>query len=667
MSNSETPSAPGARNAQMNSTCIFISYSSRDRKLAEQIHAELCQLGYGVWRDQKRLELDWPREISQALVHEADLLCLLWTQHAADSKWVQHEWLTARALEKRIIPCIDPNAPPLPPELRHLHCIKLEPDGHLAREIDNRLEAIPALHVEYDFSIRSNNVNVPFSHNPAFVGRRDELAALYQAVSGTLDKTGASLVGLVGMGGTGKTQLSIEFAFRYGFAFQAVYWIQGNADRWFESLVQLARTLLPITIENPDCAAADFLYFFAMREYFRRTPRVLLILDNVEDPLSLASEHVMAGTRCPILHLGCNVLFTTQTGFDIPGTASLRVGLMSQDASFRLLTRDRGPSDSAEIEQAHDICSILGYLPLALVLANGRLRDTPSTTYSDYRQDLAADLLGTVDAARMTEAELATRHETIIETTLRDQMATLKDETARRLLDLSSLFADAEWIPKDFLGHLGGIQSGKARMDRPLDQAMGRLLKRTLLEEVAQGDAVRLHPLLKAVIRKRMGLDEERTQKQQSSRRVAKLYADFRQLEATYVRRGSEQLLIDLATAAVWGHESGDQAGDLNLLYRVLSQVSADVRAAETDRAEASFSQQVSLRAVKFGLEDLKQQAQARRSELGGHRFVLCWAAGHSESALLRNIDAKDRGLGRTVALSADGQFAVTGGTEGTA
>ncbi|MBK7676028.1 MAG: toll/interleukin-1 receptor domain-containing protein [Candidatus Accumulibacter sp.] len=57
-------------------TCVFISYSSIDRKLAEQIHAELSQLGYGVWRDQKRLELDWPREISQALVHEADLLCL---------------------------------------------------------------------------------------------------------------------------------------------------------------------------------------------------------------------------------------------------------------------------------------------------------------------------------------------------------------------------------------------------------------------------------------------------------------------------------------------------------------------------------------------------------------------------------------------------------------
>lgn len=91
---------------------VFISYSSTDVPTARSIEETLRASGVDTWRDQTRIENDWPREIALALSN-ADALILLWSGSAAASKWVRHEWLTARALEKPIIVCLPPDAPEL--------------------------------------------------------------------------------------------------------------------------------------------------------------------------------------------------------------------------------------------------------------------------------------------------------------------------------------------------------------------------------------------------------------------------------------------------------------------------------------------------------------------------------------------------------------------------
>ncbi|MCK4815694.1 toll/interleukin-1 receptor domain-containing protein, partial [bacterium] len=43
---------------------IFISYSSKDVEVVEQIHLHLEKsAGFEVWRDKNRIEQDWSREI----------------------------------------------------------------------------------------------------------------------------------------------------------------------------------------------------------------------------------------------------------------------------------------------------------------------------------------------------------------------------------------------------------------------------------------------------------------------------------------------------------------------------------------------------------------------------------------------------------------------------
>src|SRR5215470_1290723 len=93
--------------------CIFISYSSTDLETARAIHVKLASQ-FVVWRDEERVEADWSRDIALALARRADAICLVWSAGSTKSKWVKHEWLTARALGKLIVVAMLPGAPDLP-------------------------------------------------------------------------------------------------------------------------------------------------------------------------------------------------------------------------------------------------------------------------------------------------------------------------------------------------------------------------------------------------------------------------------------------------------------------------------------------------------------------------------------------------------------------------
>ncbi len=65
---------------------------------------------------------------------------------------------------------------------------------------------------------------LPFPRNGAFTGREEALTTLAQ----TLLAEGRSAViaqAVTGLGGVGKTQLAVEFAYRYGYRFVSVHWL----------------------------------------------------------------------------------------------------------------------------------------------------------------------------------------------------------------------------------------------------------------------------------------------------------------------------------------------------------------------------------------------------------------------------------------------------------
>jgi hypothetical protein len=149
----------------------------------------------------------------------------LWTKNASESDYVKSEWMTARALGKVIKPILfskDFSSVELPKPLRNIHAISdLEKVDDIEKNIQKLLYPLDLLRkeknsliIKYDYNILPAKHGILFLPNPDFVGRAEELVKLYLEMIGGLNKLNYSHVGIVGIGGVGKTQFVVEFAYR---------------------------------------------------------------------------------------------------------------------------------------------------------------------------------------------------------------------------------------------------------------------------------------------------------------------------------------------------------------------------------------------------------------------------------------------------------------------
>jgi len=84
----------------------FISHSSADRSVASKIEKALEAAGLRVWLDDSEIRLGalLGKELQDS-IRASRVLLLLWSRHAASSRWIKSEWLTALHLNRYIVPC----------------------------------------------------------------------------------------------------------------------------------------------------------------------------------------------------------------------------------------------------------------------------------------------------------------------------------------------------------------------------------------------------------------------------------------------------------------------------------------------------------------------------------------------------------------------------------
>jgi hypothetical protein len=93
--------------------------------------------------------------------------------------------------------------------------------------------------------------NVPYARNPFFTGRKDTLAALRSR----LESAGRAALtqALAGMGGIGKTQTAIEYAYQYREDYRAVMWVSADTEITIRtSIVAIAAGLGLQAPDDPD-------------------------------------------------------------------------------------------------------------------------------------------------------------------------------------------------------------------------------------------------------------------------------------------------------------------------------------------------------------------------------------------------------------------------------
>jgi hypothetical protein len=322
--------------------------------------------------------------------------------------------------------------------------------------------------------------------NPAFVGRDTALAELRnQLLAGGT----AVAQALHGMGGVGKTQLAVEYAYRFAGTYGLVWWIA--AERTELIATQLADLAVEAgiaadTAEIP--AAVSTLY-----SELRHRENWLLIFDNAEDPRAL-QRWLPTGPG--------HVLITSRNTNWGEIATRVNVAVFAPEESVTLL---RHRVLDISVADAEHIAAELDNFPLALAQAAGVLSEIalPPAAYLEHLASRASAALAEGTPASYPRSLTATVSDAA------DRLADA-DPAAAALLRLSAFFGP-EPIPASFF-------TGATELPTPLaavavdpvrlHRALGRISSYGLAQLGQSG--VQVHRLVQAIVRDRLSAEQRR-------------------------------------------------------------------------------------------------------------------------------------------------------------
>lgn len=234
---------------------------------------------------------------------------------------------------------------------------------------------------EEEQSAASSFSNFPCLRNIYFTGREETLDRLREKLTATDTEGHPQLYALSGMGGIGKTQIAIEYVYRYGDTYETILWI--HADTYQSLLADFVA--LAHLFDLPEKQDADQHTIIAAIKYWLYAHQHwLLIFDNVDDPKVMGKfiptrckGHVLLTTRCQLVgpHIQ-NIEVTTlgrQEGvlFLLRRAKKIELHETSVDVSERAYTAS---------QQVYDL---LDGLPLALDQAAAYIDET-QISFQDY-------------------------------------------------------------------------------------------------------------------------------------------------------------------------------------------------------------------------------------------------------------------------------------------
>jgi hypothetical protein len=190
------------------------------------------------------------------------------------------------------------------------------------------------------------------------------------------------------------------------------------------------------------------------------------------------------------------------------------ITLLSPESSLDLLAKYR--KDTAEYQQHYNdeekyaimICNATGYLPLALVLIQAYLRKYQDISFKDYYEEFVKGKMSSIDLDEVSEEQLATRHTAAIRVTLDQDWKILeqvtenqnqieKNQNAKKLLSLLSLFPESALVPKARLMTFSGINRyGKTKLIRPAESALIFLDELNLIDLLEKGKSLLMQKLI---------------------------------------------------------------------------------------------------------------------------------------------------------------------------
>ncbi len=325
--------------------------------------------------------------------------------------------------------------------------------------------------------------NVPHNRNRNFTGRVELLSTLRAQLQAGHH---SALTALHGLGGIGKTQTAVEYAYRYAGEYELVWWLRAEDPATLAGEYALLAAKLGLSEAEADQQAA----VQAVKDWLATSHGWLLVFDNAESPeeirpylLAGSSGHVIITSRRPDWRSVAN---------------PLPVGTLGPEDAIEFLHRRSGQEDEPA---ARELVEELGWLPLAIEQAAAYI-EAHGSSISEY-----LDLFRKHQQEILRRGDPSLDYPDTVETTWEISFTKVREQSpaAADLLSLCAFLAPDD-IPLEV------IRGGKDKRSEPLasvveddlafDNAISALRRHSLVKRT--GNTLSVHRLVQVVVRDRM-------------------------------------------------------------------------------------------------------------------------------------------------------------------
>ncbi|KAI9771284.1 MAG: hypothetical protein M1840_002254 [Geoglossum simile] len=362
---------------------------------------------------------------------------------------------------------------------------------------------------------------VPFRRDPHFIDRKIFTEIKYKS------QQSASRVALVGLGGVGKSQIAIEYAYQVRDESPTtwVFWVHaGTRARFEEGYRRIAETTRMEGWDNPK---ADVLRLVRSWLCDESNGRWVMIVDNVDDlgvffpPLdrtqAIGSDKSgqAAESLSEFLPQSPNgsILITSRSrevAYRLTGSYTYIGEIKPMDEGDALALLRKKLSFDADEHNAIELLQALDYMPLAITQAAAYIEQrSPRMTISRYLDEIRRS---DHDRARLLKKDVGDsrrdgRVSNSIITTWQISFEHIQKElpTAARLLSLMSLF-DRQGIPESLLHNR--YQRDEDR-DADFEEDIHMLICYSLVEMNEDGNEFKMHRLVQFSTKKWLELYDE--------------------------------------------------------------------------------------------------------------------------------------------------------------
>ena len=325
--------------------------------------------------------------------------------------------------------------------------------------------------------------NLPFSRNHHFVGREQVFEKICKAFE---NNDAISLTQAIkGMGGVGKTQTALEYAYRYADRYSGIWWVTSETE--FAVISEYRQFAIEMGLLSEQQQDKDVI-IRAVLAWMDRHNRWLFIYDNVES--------LSGNTRWWPRDNRNHILITTRN--KINPIEQIDIDVFEKEEAIEFLEkRTRIKNDT---ENASTLAERLGYLPLALEQAAAYIaNDSSFEEYLSLLDEYGLELLEKVDGMIYDSSS--------VKVTFDISIKKINLDSARQLLYLCSYMAskdidealfseNAELLPAP----LGEVMQSRLKSK----DVWKELTRYSLLKKQEDGNGYSMHRLLQEVVRNKI-------------------------------------------------------------------------------------------------------------------------------------------------------------------